>query len=492
MSGVGAAKIEVVPQIADIPAEAWDACANPDPARYNPFVAHAFLKALEDAGTVGGRTGWSPRHLVLKLAGDIAGCAPCYLKSHSQGEYVFDHSWAEAFMQAGGDYYPKLQIAVPFTPVPGGACWCAPDRMAKTHERMLAAGAAEIAERNQISGVHITFLSEGEWERLGTRGFLQRTDQQFHWSNAGYGTFDDFLASLASRKRKAMRKEREQAFEAGLTIQWLRGREITEADWDAFFAFYMETGSRKWGRPYLNRKFFSLLGAAAWRRLPADAGQAGKPRIAGSLHMIGGDCLFGRYWGAVEHHPFLHFELCYYQAIDYAIQHNIARVEAGAQGEHKLARGTCRPKPIRRTISSTRDCAARSPTIWCASASTSMRRPRNWRSMRRSAKRRRPIRSDACRARSEITARPLLERHQANGPAENQQHQQRCCDHHVEALGATHARRRAIVIASSGLAFFAASCMLILCGPHSRVQLAHVTWHRINAVADLTTRLRPD
>ncbi|NJO35528.1 MAG: N-acetyltransferase [Rhodospirillales bacterium] len=340
MSGACAAKIEVVPQIADIPAEAWDACANPGAATYNPFVAHAFLKALEDAGTVGGRTGWSPRHLVLKLAGEIAACAPCYLKAHSQGEYVFDHSWAEAFMQAGGRYYPKMQIAVPFTPVPGRRLLVRPGPDGEKHEGMLAAGAAEIAERNQISGVHVTFPSEGEWQRLGARGFLQRTDQQFHWSNAGYGTFDDYLGSLASRKRKAMRKEREQALAAGLTVQWLRGQEITEADWDAFFAFYMQTGSRKWGRPYLNRKFFSQLGASG---VGDDCllmlARRGNRAIAGSLHMIGGDCLFGRYWGAVEHHPFLHFEMCYYQAIDYAIQHGIARVEAGAQGEHKLARG---------------------------------------------------------------------------------------------------------------------------------------------------------
>jgi uncharacterized protein len=340
MSGVCAAKIEVVPQIADIPAEAWDACANPGAATYNPFVAHAFLKALEDAGTVGGRTGWSPRHLVLKLAGEIAACAPCYLKSHSQGEYVFDHSWAEAFMQAGGRYYPKMQIAVPFTPVPGRRLLVRPGPDGEKHQGMLAAGAAEIAERNQISGVHVTFLGEDEWQRLGARGFLQRTDQQFHWSNAGYGTFDDYLGSLASRKRKAMRKEREQALAAGLTVQWLRGQEITEADWDAFFAFYMQTGSRKWGRPYLNRKFFSLLSASS---VGSDCllmlAKRDSRAIAGSLHMIGGDCLFGRYWGAVEHHPFLHFEMCYYQAIDYAIQHGIARVEAGAQGEHKLARG---------------------------------------------------------------------------------------------------------------------------------------------------------
>ena len=340
MSGAGAAKVEVASQIADIPAEAWDACANPDPATYNPFIAHAFLKALEDAGTVGGRTGWTPRHLVLKLGDDIAGCAPCYLKAHSQGEYVFDHSWAEAFMQAGGDYYPKLQIAVPFTPVPGRRLLIRPGPASEAHERMLAAGAAEIAERNHISGVHITFLSEGEWGRLGKRGFLQRTDQQFHWSNAGYGTFDDYLASLASRKRKSMRKEREQALEAGLTVVWLRGNEITEADWDVFFAFYTETGSRKWGRPYLNRKFFSLLGASGvGQDCLLMLAKRGDRAIAGSLHMVGGDCLFGRYWGAVEHHPFLHFELCYYQAIDYAIRHNIARVEAGAQGEHKLARG---------------------------------------------------------------------------------------------------------------------------------------------------------
>ena len=340
MSGACAAKVEVVPQIADIPAEAWDACANPDTATYNPFVAHAFLKALEDAGTVGGRTGWSPRHLVLKIAGEIAACAPCYLKSHSQGEYVFDHSWAEAFMQAGGRYYPKMQIAVPFTPVPGRRLLVRPGPDNETHEGMLAAGAAEIAERNQISGVHATFLSEDEWQRLGARGFLQRTDQQFHWSNAGYGTFDDYLGSLASRKRKAMRKEREQALGAGLTVQWLRGQEITEADWDVFFAFYMETGSRKWGRPYLNRKFFSLLSAGSvGNDCLLMLAKRGDRAIAGSLHMIGGDCLFGRYWGAVEHHPFLHFEMCYYQAIDYAIQHGIARVEAGAQGEHKLARG---------------------------------------------------------------------------------------------------------------------------------------------------------
>ncbi len=341
MSRACGTTVEVVPRIADVPAEAWDACANPDGATFNPFIAHGFLEALEDAGAVGGRTGWTPRHLVLRTAkGEVAGCAPCYLKTHSQGEYVFDHSWAEAFARAGGDYYPKLQMAVPFTPVPGRRLLVRPGPDGEENESLLAAAGAEVVERNGISGLHVTFLTEGEWQRLGARGYLQRTDQQFHWSNAGYATFDDYLASLASRKRKATRKERDQAVAAGLTIEWLRGREITEGDWDAFFAFYMQTGSRKWGRPYLNRKFFSLLGSSAVgdRCLVMLAKRGGRP-VAGSFHLVGGDCLYGRYWGALEHHPFLHFEMCYYQAIDYAIQHGIARAEAGAQGEHKLARG---------------------------------------------------------------------------------------------------------------------------------------------------------
>ena len=332
--------VEVVPRIADVPAAAWDACANPDPAVLNPFISHGFLKALEDAGTVGGRSGWTPRHLVLKdKAQAIVGCAPCYLKSHSQGEYVFDRSWADAYERAGGRYYPKLQIAVPFTPVPGHRLLVRPGPDAEANEARLAEAAVQLVDRNDLSGLHITFASEGEWERLGKRGFLQRTDQQFHWSNAGYGTFDDFLASLASRKRKAVRKERAEAVETGLTIEWVRGRDITEAHWDAFFAFYMDTGSRKWGRPYLNRKSFSLIGAATGDSCLLMLAMRGKRAIAGSLHMIGGDCLYGRYWGAIEHHPCLHFELCYYQGIEFAIAHKLARVEAGAQGEHKLARG---------------------------------------------------------------------------------------------------------------------------------------------------------
>ena len=329
-----------MPRIADVAAADWDACANPDPALFNPFVAHAFLAALEAAGSVGGRTGWTPRHLVLKDdCGGVAGCAPAYLKSHSQGEYVFDHSWADAFTQAGGDYYPKLQIAVPFTPVPGRRLLARPGPGEAEREAALAAAAAAVVERNGLSGAHITFLTESEWQRLGQRGFLQRTDQQFHWRNEGYATFEDFLGSLASRKRKTVRKEREQALSDDLTVEWVTGRDITEAHWDAFFAFYMDTGSRKWGRPYLNRKFFSLLGAAMPERCLLILVKRGNRAIAGALNMIGGDCLYGRYWGAVEQHPCLHFEVCYYQAIEFAIQHKIARVEAGAQGEHKLARG---------------------------------------------------------------------------------------------------------------------------------------------------------
>jgi predicted N-acyltransferase len=335
------ARVEVIPRIADIAPAAWDACANPELETYNPFLAHAFLKALEDAGCVGGRSGWLPQHLTLKLGADdaIAACAPCYLKSHSQGEYVFDRGWAEAYERAGGRYYPKLQIAVPFTPVPGLRLLARPGPAQDANQLLLATAAVELVERNDLSGAHVTFLTEAEWLRLGAKGFLKRTDQQFHWRNAGYGSFEDFLASLASRKRKAVRKERGEAMVEGLEISWLRGAEITEASWDALYAFYMQTGSRKWGRPYLNRKFFSLLGAAmAEACLIVMVKRASRP-IAGALHLIGGDCLYGRYWGALEHHPFLHFEVCYYQAIEFAIAHKLARVEAGAQGEHKLARG---------------------------------------------------------------------------------------------------------------------------------------------------------
>lgn len=317
----------------------WDACANPDPATYNPFISYAFLNALEEAGTVGEGTGWIPHHLVLEDPEDgVLGVMPLYAKTHSQGEYVFDHSWAEALHRAGGAYYPKLQGAVPFTPVPGRRLLARPGPKQAESERVLAHAAVALADRMDASSVHITFLTEEQWKHLGEAGFLQRTGQQFHWRNDGYRTFDDFLATLASRKRKQLRKERAEA-QSAVEIFSVTGHDITEAHWDSFFHFYMDTGARKWGRPYLNRRFFSLLGAAMPEQCLLVFAKRDGELIAGALNLIGGDCLYGRYWGAIEHLPFLHFELCYYQAIDYAIAHNLPRVEAGAQGEHKLARG---------------------------------------------------------------------------------------------------------------------------------------------------------
>lgn len=339
-NGDGAVSARVVGGLGDIVAADWDACANPDPALFNPFVAHAFLKALEDSGTVGRRTGWMPRHVVLEGPdGRVAGVAPCYVKAHSQGEYVFDHGWADAYARAGGQYYPKLQVAVPFTPVPGPRLMVRPGPERNLHEAQLASALVALASTMEVSSLHVTFLDDGCANRLAKLGFLVRTGQQFHWRNAGYTSFEDFLSTFASRKRKAVRKEREQAVANGIGIERITGSAITEADWDAMYAFYMDTGSRKWGQPYLNREFFSRLGAEmADRCLLIFANRAGR-RVAGALNLTGGDCLYGRYWGAIEHHPSLHFEICYYQAIDYAIENGLARVEAGAQGEHKLARG---------------------------------------------------------------------------------------------------------------------------------------------------------
>ncbi|MBU2581119.1 MAG: GNAT family N-acetyltransferase [Alphaproteobacteria bacterium] len=332
--------VRVADTLLAVDQEAFDACANPEPARYNPFVAYAFLEALEASGCVRAETGWLPQHLILEDEnGRIIGAAPAYLKTHSQGEFVFDHAWADAYQRAGGSYYPKLQLSVPFTPVPGPRLMVLPGEDAQRSERVLAAAAVELARRMKVSSVHVTFLEQAAWERLGGMGYLQRTDQQFHFSNPGYGSFDDFLATLASRKRKAVRKERAQATEAGLQITHVIGADITEAHWDAFFDFYIDTGSRKWGSPYLNREFFSLIGERMADRCLLMFASHGGRFVAGALNMIGGDCLYGRYWGASEYHPCLHFELCYYQAIDYAIAHGLARVEAGAQGQHKLARG---------------------------------------------------------------------------------------------------------------------------------------------------------
>lgn len=331
----------VTTRIGDIDTQAWDACANPDPAAYDPFISHAFLNALEEAGTVGERhTGWMPHHITIEdKAGRITGCMPCYLKLHSAGEYVFDSAWAEAYERAGGQYYPKFQAAVPFTPVPGRRLLVKPGPDAKEREAELAAAAVELAKRSSVSSLNITFLTEGEWAALGRQGFLQRTDQQFHWHNEGYASFDDFLARLSSRKRKTVRKERAEALALGLSIERISGSDITQAHWDAFYEFYMDTGARKWGRPYLNREFFSLLGEAMPARCLLIMAKRGRNYVAGALNLLGGDCLYGRYWGAIEHLPCLHFEVCYYQAIAYAIETGLKRVEAGAQGEHKLSRG---------------------------------------------------------------------------------------------------------------------------------------------------------
>lgn len=341
MSEPETSTVRVVGSLRELAQPAWDALANPDPAAFDPFLSHAFLSALEDSGAVGPEaTGWLPRHLVLEDArGALLAAMPLYVKLHSQGEYVFDHSWADAFHRAGGRYYPKLQCAVPFTPVPGRRLLVGSATGRAAREAQLLAGARRLAEAADVSSLHITFLTEPEQRQAGKIGFLPRRGQQFHWSNRGYGSFDDFLATLASRKRKAIRKERIEALADGIRIAQLTGPDITEAHWDAFFAFYQDTGDRKWGRPYLNRAFFSALGERMGRHcLLVMAMRAGRP-IAGALNLIGGSCLYGRHWGAIEHRPFLHFEVCYYQAIEFAIRHGLARVEAGAQGEHKLARG---------------------------------------------------------------------------------------------------------------------------------------------------------
>jgi predicted N-acyltransferase len=314
----------------------WDACAGTG----NPFTTHAFLSALEESGSATARTGWQP--VPLAIDGDdgrAAAVMPAYVKSHSQGEYVFDHAWADAWERAGGDYYPKLQIAVPFTPVPGRRLLTARDDLA-----LGLIGAAEaVVGQNGLSSAHATFIAAEEVPLFDAAGWLIRADTQFHWHNDGYESFDDFLAALSSRKRKTVRKERAAAME-GLTVEHVTGAAITEAHWDAFWEFYQDTGARKWGRPYLTRRFFSLLGERmAERILLIFALRDGRP-IAGALNMIGADTLYGRYWGTTAEVPHLHFEICYYQAIEAAIARGLGRVEAGAQGSHKLARGY-RPVP---------------------------------------------------------------------------------------------------------------------------------------------------
>jgi len=337
--------LRIASALSEVDAGAWEACANPRGMPFHPFTSYPFLSALEDSGSAVAKTGWGAQHLLLEDdSGGLAAVMPLYLKGHSQGEYVFDHSWADAFMRVGGQYYPKLLSAVPFTPVTGRRLLLRPDAKPCEAEDVLIAGAIALAKRGGWSSVHVNFPTKAEWDRLAGSGCLAREGQQFHWTNDGYSCFEDFLAALASRKRKQIRKERAEALANGITIRWLTGRDLKETHWDAFFSFYMDTGNRKWGRPYLTRRFFSLIGERmAEHTLLILCERAGRP-IAGALNFIGGDALYGRYWGAIEDHPCLHFEACYYQAIDFAIAHKLARVEAGAQGEHKLARGY-RPVP---------------------------------------------------------------------------------------------------------------------------------------------------
>jgi uncharacterized protein len=354
----------VAQSMREIDAAQWDACANPganpnglcvpapcpqptgdgaqsanEAERFNPFITHAFLAALETSKSVGSRAGWTSTHILVKDAGGrLAAAAPAYLKTHSMGEYVFDHGWADAYHCAGLPYYPKLQVAVPFTPVTGRRLLVAPGH-GEAARQTLIAGLRALRENAGTSSLHITFPTRTEWETLGASGFLQRTGQQFHFINKGYPDFDAFLANLASRKRKMIRRERKAVLAGGIEIELLTGAGITELHWDAFFRFYMDTGARKWGTPYLNRAFFSHVGASMRDHILLVMAKRNGRYIAGAVNFLGLDALYGRNWGAIEEHPFLHFEICYYQAIEFAISRGLSRVEAGAQGEHKLARG---------------------------------------------------------------------------------------------------------------------------------------------------------
>lgn len=328
--------LRVASEIAAVPAADWDACAGPE----NPFTRHAFLKALEDAGCASADEGWMPQHLLLEdPSGTLVGAMPMYLKSHSQGEYIFDHGWANAFERAGGRYYPKLLAAVPFTPATGPRLLVREGQDFDQTARLLLQGGIQVAEQFKVSGLNINFLTEREAKVATEMGLLLRTGEQFHWVNQDYADFDAFLENLSSRKRKAIRKERREALSNDITIETVTGDALTEDHWDAFHQFYIDTGSRKWGQPYLNRTFWSLLGERCGDSVVLMLARRDGSYIAGALNLVGTDALYGRYWGCVEDHRFLHFELCYYRAIEWAIDHGLSRVEAGAQGPHKLARG---------------------------------------------------------------------------------------------------------------------------------------------------------
>lgn len=340
-------KIGVAGSIADIPAADWDVCVRDAAARMpgedpdNPFLRHAFLLALEESGSVSPRTGWQPLHVTVHdEAGALIAAAPCYLKGHSRGEYVFDHAWADAYERAGGRYYPKLLVAVPFTPVTGPRLLVREGHGADEASAALIDGLRALRNATEASSIHVNFTTGEDAARLEAAGFLLRLDCQYHWTNQGFSTFDDFLATLTSRKRKAIRRERRDALSNGLSVEILTGDAITPAHWETFYGFYLDTAGRKWGRAaYLTRAFYDAIGRSLSDRVLLVMARRDGRTIAGAINFIGGDTLFGRHWGAVEEHPFLHFELCYYQAIDFAIARGLKRVEAGAQGDHKLARG---------------------------------------------------------------------------------------------------------------------------------------------------------
>ena len=326
---------KILHQIEEIAAHEWDACMGTRP--YNPFLSHKFLHALEKSDSVSAQTGWQPFHVSVEEDGKSIGVVPVYLKNHSQGEYVFDYGWADAWHRAGGEYYPKMQISVPFTPATGARLLTRSDD--PEHEKVLLGACMQIAEQVKVSSIHITFMQQQQWESAASLGFLKRMDQQYHWHNGGYASFDEFLADLASKKRKNIRRERRDALAEGIEIEWLTGDELTESHWDAFYHFYVDTGSRKWGQPYLNRQFFSEINATMPEDVLLIMAKRNGRYIAGALNFIGADTLFGRNWGCIEDHRFLHFEICYYQAIDFAIARGLKKVEAGAQGGHKVARG---------------------------------------------------------------------------------------------------------------------------------------------------------
>ena len=332
--------IKVFPDIREIGQSCWDKCAAPKGSTFDPFTSYSFLRALEESKSACSESGWSPCHLGLESSsGELLGIVPSYLKSHSQGEYVFDYAWADAFERAGGRYYPKLQISIPFTPATGRRLLVSDRVDSKGLETELAQGLLTLADRLKASSVHLTFLEKEQWQGLSKLGFLQRTHSQFHWENRDYRSFSEFLDSLASKKRKNIKRERKGAIDSGVVIDRITGKEILESHWDAFYKFYLDTANRKWGSAYLTREFFSMVGETMPEHILLIMCKKGGRYIAGAINFIGSECLYGRNWGCSEDYPYLHFEVCYYQAIDFAIENNLKRVEAGAQGAHKLARG---------------------------------------------------------------------------------------------------------------------------------------------------------